>query len=291
MPYPTDSTAKSPHPEEIAPGVFWVGYSDIQTGLHCNPYLIVDGEEAVLVDGGSRPDFPLVMMRILATRIDPSAIVALIYSHYDPDLCGSVGHFENIIGRKDLKIVTEKSNSMFIRHYLVSSHLWSINEIDFRFRFSSGRELCFIRTPYAHSVGSFATFDEHSGILFSSDLFGSYGIEGDLFLKLGPDCGNCTNPDECERGRVYCPVDGIMRFHREIMPCDKALRYALEQLAEVPFSAIAPQHGRIIREARDAEIIWRRLSGLTGIGIDGLAGNRSSFILDRLAEGSRKETA
>jgi len=281
MPPITNSRAKSPNPAEIAPGVFWVGYADVQTGLHCNPFLIIDGDEAVVIDGGSRPDFPLVMMRILAARIDPSSIVALIYSHYDPDLCGSVGHFENIIGRKDLKIVTEKSNLMFIRHYLVSSQLLSINELDFRFRFSSGRELRFIRTPYAHSAGSFATFDESSGLLFSSDLFGSYGIEGDLFLDLGPECGDCAKPDPCEEGRTYCPVAGIMRFHREIMPCEKALRYALEQIATIPFSAIAPQHGRIIREARDIEIIWRQLSNLTKIGIDAFAGSRSHFLLDR----------
>jgi flavorubredoxin len=281
MPHKSISRAKSPNPAEIAPGVFWIGYADVQTGLHCNPYLIVDGEEAVVIDGGSRPDFPLVMMRILAARIDPSSIVALIYSHYDPDLCGSVGHFENIIGRKDLKIVTEKSNLMFIRHYLVSSRLLSIHELDFRFRFSSGRELRFIRTPYAHSAGSFVTFDERSGILFSSDLFGSYGIGGDLFLNLDQECGDCTNPQPCGEGKTYCPVAGIMKFHRQIMPCEKALRYALEQMATIPFTAIAPQHGRIIREARDIDIIWRRLSNLTKIGIEALTGSRSSFLLDR----------
>ena len=45
---------------EIAEGVYWVGFYDYQSGLHCNPYLIVDQDEAIVIDSGSRPDFPSV---------------------------------------------------------------------------------------------------------------------------------------------------------------------------------------------------------------------------------------
>ena len=41
---------------QIAEGTYWIGFCDIEAGLHCNPYLIIDGEEAVVIDGGSRPD-------------------------------------------------------------------------------------------------------------------------------------------------------------------------------------------------------------------------------------------
>jgi flavorubredoxin len=71
---------------EIAEGVYWVGYYDEQAGLHCNPYLIVDNDEAVVIDGGSRPDFATVMMKILQTGIAPNQISGLLYQHYDPDL-------------------------------------------------------------------------------------------------------------------------------------------------------------------------------------------------------------
>ncbi len=64
---------------EIAKGIFWVGFYDSQSGLHCNPYLIVDRDEAVVIDGGSRPDFPTVMMKILQTGVFPNQISALIY--------------------------------------------------------------------------------------------------------------------------------------------------------------------------------------------------------------------
>lgn len=38
---------------EIAAGIYWVGYYDPQSGLHCNPYLIIDGDEALVIDCGS----------------------------------------------------------------------------------------------------------------------------------------------------------------------------------------------------------------------------------------------
>ncbi|HSM90824.1 MAG TPA: MBL fold metallo-hydrolase, partial [Desulfobacterales bacterium] len=154
---------------EIAKGVYWVGFYDAQSGLHCNPFLIVDGDEAVVIDGGSRPDFPTVMMKILQTGISPKQIRALIYQHYDPDLCGSLPSFEDIIGRKDLRVISAAASNMFIRHYAVRSKLEALENIGSRFEFSSGRVLQFIKTPYAHSQGSHVTFDAASGILFSSD--------------------------------------------------------------------------------------------------------------------------
>ena len=42
------------NPIEIADGIFWVGFYDRQSGLHCNPYLIIDNDEALVIDGGSR---------------------------------------------------------------------------------------------------------------------------------------------------------------------------------------------------------------------------------------------
>ncbi len=63
-------------PIEIDNGIYWVGFYDEQSGLHCNPYIIIDNDEAILIDGGSRPDFPQVMMKILKTGINPQRSIA-----------------------------------------------------------------------------------------------------------------------------------------------------------------------------------------------------------------------
>ena len=265
-------------------GVFWVGFYDAQSGLHCNPYLIVDHGEALVIDSGSRPDFPTVMMKILQAGITPAQIGALVYQHYDPDLCGSVSNFEDIIRRDDLKIVSGEENLMFIRHYAVTSRLVPLDQIDFRFSFSSGRTLHFIETPFAHSSGSFVTFDDQSRILFSSDLFGSYGNEWRLFLEMPPACVSCRSLDNCPEGRRFCPVRDILDFHRKIMPSRKALRHALEKVANIPFDIIAPQHGSIITSPDIQNYVFRRLAGLEAVGVDALVGDDHRFDFQRIDE-------
>jgi flavorubredoxin len=265
------------NPIEIVDGIFWVGFYDRQSGLHCNPYLIIDNNEALVIDGGSRPDFPTVMMKILQTGIAPNQIKALLYQHYDPDLCGSIPNFEGIIKRPDLKILSETENLMFIRHYSVSSQLFPLPQVNYQYAFSSGRTLEFIRTPYSHSAGSFITFDPKSKILFSSDLFGSYGTGWELFLKLKPECLPCTQLNKCPQKLPNCPINDILDFHRAIMPSHKALKYAIEKILETPFETIAPQHGSIINNQKAINYILKLLISLENVGIDGIIDDKYRF--------------
>lgn len=264
-------------PIEVAPGVFWVGFVDAKHSLHCNPYLIIDGNEAVLIDGGSRPEFSTVMMKILQTGIHPSQIKRLIYQHYDPDLCGSIPHLEEIIGTSDLKIISHAENNVFIKHYGVKSPLLCMSAIGRKFVFASGRELQFFRTPYAHSAGSFITFDTGTNTLFTSDLFGSYDIQWHLFLTLLEKCKNCPGTANChENSDEHCPIPGITLFHQRIMTSNNALHYALEQIKQLPAERIAPQHGSVI-EKQYIPTITTILEQITNIGIDGfMNGNEKS---------------
>lgn len=257
-------------PVKIAEGVYWVGFFDEEAGLHCNPYVIIDGEEVVVIDGGSRPDFPTVMRKILQIGIAPATIIALIYQHYDPDLVGSVHNFEEIIERDDLKIISDPANNMFIRHYFTTSTIVPLDSINHQFEFSSGRRLQFINTPYSHSAGSLITFDQQTGILFSSDLFGSLGVQWDLFLELEPECLDCQDLENCVIRRNDCPIPNIFNFHRKIMTSNMALRYSLKKIEKVPYTLIAPQHGSIIHKKEDAECITNLLLSLDDIGIDGI---------------------
>jgi len=269
---------------EIAEGVYWIGFYDEQAGLHCNPYLIVDDDEAMVIDGGSRPDFATVMMKILQTGITPSQISALLYQHYDPDLCGSIPNFEDIIKRDDLKVISDSENLMFIRHYSVSTRLHPISKLNYQFSFSSGRTLKFVKTPYAHSGGSIVTFDPQSGILFSSDLFGSLGLEWELFLKLKPECMNCVSLARCPHKRPVCPLNDILNFHKTVMPSGKALRYALDQILEIPFTMIAPQHGSIIKDKETMRFVFELLATQKGVGIDGVIDDDYMLNLDKIKQ-------
>ena len=158
---------------EIADGIYWLGYSYGSSSLHCNPYLIVEGDEAVLIDGGSRDDFSYVMLKILRTGLKPAQIKRLIYHHYDPDLCGNLLQMEAMINTPELHIISHAENNVFIHYYSRKTPKIDYRSINNEFVFESGRRLAFYGTPFCHAPGSFVTYDTKTKTLFSSDIFGS----------------------------------------------------------------------------------------------------------------------
>ena len=261
-------------PVRVAEGVFWVGTRDEFSRLQCNPYLLVEGDKAVLIDGGSRTDFAAVMMKILQAGVDLQNIVALIYQHPDPDLCGSMPNILDLCRNPDLKVVSMAANHLFIQYYVdrqMLSMLESLEGLDFTFSFN-GRRLRFIPTPHAHSAGSFATYDERTGILFSSDLFGSLS-SGDLFISLDEKCALCRDLTECRLGRDRCPIADILEFHRQVMPTRYVIEYALQEIGKLDVRMLAPQHGNVIQGQRDVGIVMQMLRNIDDVGIDRLLRN------------------
>ena len=253
---------------EIADGIYWVGFFDEKAGLRCNPYLIADNGEAVLIDSGSRNDFSTVMLKIMRTGTDPRNIKKLIYQHYDPDLCGNIPHMEALIGNNDLKILSHRENNIFINYYSAKSPKECIEDIGFSYSFTSGRKLLFIRTPYSHSSGSFVTYDQKSKVLFSSDLFGSYNTDWKLYSPIFEKCAYCVPESRCPDTSKGCQIAGIWDFHRRVMTSTKALRFALKQIEGLDISLIAPQHGSIFNTPLACKIVTDRLKSFTGVGID-----------------------
>lgn len=253
---------------EIAEGTYWVGYADKKAGLHCNPYLIADGDEAVLIDSGSRNEFSTVMLKIMRTGTNLNSINRLIYQHYDPDLCGNIPHVEATLENDDLQIISHYENNIFINYYGAKSPKRCIENLEFHYDFSSGRRLEFILTPYAHSPGSFMTYDTKTKVLFSSDIFGSYDRNWDLYAHILEDCANCIPQAICPTTGKRCPLYGILDFHKRIMTSRKALIYALGKIDSLETKLIAPQHGSILRTQFAREVVIRKLKSLGPVGID-----------------------
>lgn len=255
-------------PIQIAEGIYWVGYADDNSGLHCNPYLIVDGDEAVLIDGGSRDDFSTVMLKILRVGINPKKINRLIYHHSDPDLCGNIPHLEALIDNPELRILSHKHSNTFINYYSTKTPKICIEDIGYTYQFSSGRRLEFYMTPYSHSPGSFMTLDCKTNTLFSSDLFGSYDTNWSLYSHLNDECHECSTEDYCKIYNKKCRLYGIVDFHRNNMNSAKALRYALEQVEKIKPTLVAPQHGSLIDLQTDLSTIIKLLKEQELIGFD-----------------------
>jgi flavorubredoxin len=264
---------ESQKPIEIGKGVFWVGSLLHRDTLHCNPYLIIEGDEAILIDPGSRLDFPDVMLNVLQAGVKPAQITNIIYHHYDPDLCGSGPDLERMLTSKSLRIISHEDNHQFIRYFGVTLPMVCINTLGGEYIFKTGRKLTFHWTPFAHAEGSFMTFDQQTGILFSSDLFGSWQKKHMLQMETNEECLKCmtdnhTFPEASQKicGHA-CSFSSFISFHRKVMPTSRVLKIAMTIIEELPVTLIAPQHGSIIPSPY-VQHLTRWLKTLSQVGID-----------------------
>ena len=255
-------------PVEIAKGIYWVGYSITSGELNCNPYLVIEGDEAVLIDGGSRDEFSKVMLKILRTGIVPAQIKRLIYHHYDPDLCGSLPQFEAIINSDSLKIISHEENNLFINYYSRRTEKIDFRDLDNHYDFATGRRLEFYPTPFCHQPGSFVTYDKLTKTLFTSDLFGSYDENWSLFLKLNKECNECLDTNKCPNNVPKCPIDSIKKFHQKVMASNLAVEYTMNLLESLDIECIAPQHGSVIPRKEDVQTIIKHLKRVKNVGIE-----------------------
>ncbi len=211
---------------EIAKGIYWVGGSGQEGGLHCNPYLLVDNDEAVLIDPGSVLDFAYVFENVCSI-VPLEKIKYVILHHQDPDFCASVPLFE--AQGANFTIVTHWRTQTLVKYYGIKSPYYIVNEHDFSLPLESGRVLRFVPTPYLHFPGAITTYDAQSQTLFSSDLFGAFSYDWTLYAA----------DDYMERMKT---------FHEHYMPSNDILRPVMETMLGMDIAMIAPQHGSVINQ-------------------------------------------
>lgn len=220
-------TVKNPQPVEIASGIYWVGKRFEDDSIDCNPYLVIDGDEAVLLDPGSIIDFSYVRDAV-ASLIPLEKISLIIAHHQDPDICGSITEFYR--SGVTAPVAMHWRTSVLVHYYGIQNVPWLVSENSWQWSFSSGRTLRFLPAPYCHCPGCIMTYDQQSGVLFSSDLFGSLDTSKELFA--GPEY-----------------LEKMKAFHAHYMPSHEILSPVMRSLMPLDISMIAPQHGQIIRNA------------------------------------------
>lgn len=211
----------------ITRDIFWTGFFDNESSLHCNPYLLDDGEDVVVIDPGSIPHFPIVMRKIL-DLVKPNQITYIIAGHQDPDVCGNLSVMEDIIDNKTLQIVAHSGTIRLIRHYGIGSNFYYVDDNDYKLTLKSGRILDFIYTAYLHSPGAIATYDRKTQSLFSCDIFGALSEDRwDLFA-----------------GDDYPEI--MTEWHQMIMPSNAILAECMTRFEKMDIKRILPQHGSVI---------------------------------------------
>jgi flavorubredoxin len=208
---------------EVAPNTYWVGFYDPQANFHCNPYLIVEDGEGILIDPGSVPHFPTVARKV-ASVLPFNKIRHIVLHHQDPDLAANVPVFEKVINNPELRIVTTERASFLVSYYGFKAPYRLVEEGELKV---GRRVLQFHRTPYLHAPGAFTTYDPLNKVLFSSDIFGAFSEDWQLYAEEG-----------------Y--TEKMYGFHHTYMPPGQVLANQMEQFSKLDIDLIAPQHGSII---------------------------------------------
>ncbi|MCP4448954.1 MAG: MBL fold metallo-hydrolase [Myxococcales bacterium] len=216
----------SSNPIAVTHDIHWVGFYENSSRLHCNPYLLIDEDEAVLIDPGSIPDFPVVMRKIIDV-VNPGIISLIIASHQDPDVCGNLAVVEDVVENSALRIAAHTNTSRLIQHQNLRSEVYRVDEHQYAIELESGRKLDFLHLPFLHSPGAIATYDPKTKSLFTGDVFGAIPADWNLFA-----------------GGTF-PAD-MKSFHQAYMPSNALLRRAMERIETMEVERILPQHGSVI---------------------------------------------
>ena len=227
---------------DLGDGIHWIG-ADVDEPFHCNPYLIVDGDEAVLVDPGGLKYAHAVLARA-ASIVDLRQVRYIIAQHQDPDVCSAVNVLAPLVA-EDCEIVCHSRMSVLIEHFGAGLPFYEVDKRGWSLTFGNRRKLTFAHTPYLHSPGAIVSYDKKSRTVFTSDLFGAIDEDWQLVQERSD-------------------FKGIHAFHTDYMPSSDILRNGLEAIKGLGrIDRIAPQHGSIL----EGEVLDRALADLAKLEV------------------------
>ncbi|PLV58052.1 MBL fold metallo-hydrolase [Thermotoga sp. KOL6] len=211
---------------------FFLGWEEKEEEIvQTNQYLILDGDEGVLLDPGGAHVFPRVMSNV-AEITDLSKIRHIFYTHQDPDVTSGILLWLSICEKA--KIYISSLWVRFLPHFGIfdQRRIVPIPDSGTRIRLSSGRELEVLPAHFLHSTGNFVLYDPVSKVLFSGDIGAAVFEKGKRYRYV----------DDFEK---HVPL--METFHRRYMSSNIACRRWVEMVSKRPIEIIAPQHGAVFR--------------------------------------------
>ncbi|MHA1210891.1 MAG: MBL fold metallo-hydrolase [Candidatus Heimdallarchaeota archaeon] len=222
---------------EIRPGIWWIGWPDYKAGFSNNPYLIIDGNEVIVIDPGSAMDEHwAIVKRKIESIVSLNKITMIIATHQDPDLCAAIPLIEKELGVNNFELVTTDRTSLLLPYYNIRTEITIIEDGDRMEIGDSGRELLFITSPYLHFPGAFTIYDTKEKILFSSDIFAAFSIDWNLYAN-----------------EFY--IEAIKSFAEPYLSDNRHIRNFLKKLEQIEIDVICPQHGSIILKDKIPEML------------------------------------
>ena len=213
---------------EIKPNVWWLGWPDEDAGFSNNPYLMIEGDDVILFDPGSRLDLHWGWVRKKIESIIPfNKINTVIVHHQDPDLCAAIPLVEKELGVNNFEIITTERAGLFLPYYDVKTEVTTVVDGEV-LGFGDDRELMFVTSPYLHFPGAMVTYDMKDKILFSSDIFGGFSLDWSLYAN-----------------EYY--YEAMSAFSQPYFPAKRHVINFLDKIDKLDIDLIAPQHGSLIK--------------------------------------------
>jgi len=229
-------------PIEIKPDIYWIGVNDrttdlfeglwpiTQEGVSYNTYLIKDEKKAIvdLTKALKTDEFFDQIDQV--TNI--SQLDYVIINHIEPDHSGVLRTLRRVAPQVII-LGSEKTRALLESFYGITEGVQVVQDGD---TLSLGKHtLRFFSTPFVHWPETMMTYEITERVLFSCDAFGGYGaLRGAIFDD------NCVNLEFYKQEALRYYVNIVALFSGPVLK-------AIEKLADVPVSIIAPSHGLIWR--------------------------------------------
>ncbi|MHA1682008.1 MAG: MBL fold metallo-hydrolase [Promethearchaeota archaeon] len=216
---------------KVNDGIYWVGFGDKKAGFSNNPYLLIEGDNVILFDPGSRrPEHFNLVKKKIESVIPVEKINYIVCHHQDPDLCASVPLFEKIIGVDNFELITTMRTSLLIPYYDIKTEVTTVDDGD-AIELSDDRSIVFLTAPYLHFAGSHVSYDTKTKTLFSGDIFGAFSVDWSLF----------ANENYIEAMRI---------FHEPYIAHISIIKSFVKKVQDfgLEIKMVCPQHGSIIKD-------------------------------------------
>lgn len=230
----------------------WLGLdeADAEKGILTNQYLIVDGDEGLLVDPGGY----FVFQRLLGAVqeiVDPMKVTGIFYSHQDPDVVGSLNLLLDFF--PNARVYISALWSRFIPHLGSIAGIDIVEIPDEGMKIPLGNSnLEAVPAHFLHSPGNFTLYDPEVRVLFSGDIGAAVFPANEWYLFV----------EDFDAHIKY--IEG---FHRRYLCCKKAINAWLSKVRTLEVEIIAPQHGSILQDDNARRFLnW--LASLDKVGVD-----------------------
>ncbi|MGL4662845.1 MAG: FprA family A-type flavoprotein [Culicoidibacterales bacterium] len=268
-----------PNALKIRDNIYWVGALDWEVrDIHCNTvpygttynaYLIIDGDDVLLIDT-VHPDFVGEMISRIQSVIQPEKITHILVNHAETDHSAGLPTIMAHAPNASIYCSAKSGVKSIVQHYHQND--WKFIELNTNDTFQIGKyEFAAILLPFVHWPESMGVYLISEKILFPNDAFGQHIATSERFDTDG------------------YPLDLVFReakryYANIVMAYNPAVAKSLPQIEALNIEMICPSHGIIWTEKENIDKIISLYSDWANQVTDG----RAAIVYDTMADSTKK---